>query len=117
MKNFRHSVRKVIEFKIIFLLHFLFLFSQVVHSQWIKTAGPPGINVNVFFNSGSSLFAGTSSKGVFRSSNQGTTWTPVNRGLENATILSFANDQTYIYAGTNKGVYRSSNNGMKSSPC
>jgi photosystem II stability/assembly factor-like uncharacterized protein len=111
MKNFRHSVRKVIEFKIIFLLHFLFLFSQVVHSQWIKTAGPPGINVNVFFNSGSFLFAGTSSKGVFRSSNQGTTWTPVNRGLENATILSFANDQTYIYAGTNKGVYRSSNNG------
>ena len=111
MKNFKPHFGKASEFTFIFLLHFLFLFNQAVYAQWIKTASPPGINVNVFFNSGSFLFAGTSSKGVFRSSNQGATWTPANSGLENATVLSFTKDQTYLYAGTNSGVYRSSNNG------
>ena len=112
MKNFTHRFRRLIEFKFIFLLHFLFLFNQGVLSQWIKTTGPPGINVNTFFNSGSFVFAGTSSKGVFRSSNQGASWTAVNSGLENATVFSFTKDQTYLYAGTNRGVYRSSNNGV-----
>ena len=111
MKNFKPSFKLGIAFKIIFLSQFLFLFNRVGHPQWVKTAGPPGINVNVFFNSGSFLFAGTSSKGVFRSSDQGASWTPANSGLENATVLSFTRDQTFLYAGTNKGVYRSSNNG------
>lgn len=111
MKNFKPYFRKAIEFTFIFLVHFLLLFNEAVHAQWAKTAGPPGINVNTFFNSGSFLFAGTSSKGVFKSSDQGATWTAANSGLENATVLSLAKDQTYLYAGTNTGVYRSSNNG------
>lgn len=109
MKQFKPLSRKV---KFILLLQCLFLSSEIVHAQWTKTAGPPGINVNVFFDNGSFLFAGTSSKGVMRSSNQGASWTPANNGLENATVLSFTKDQTYLYAGTNKGVYRSSNNGV-----
>lgn len=95
---------------IVFLL-FQFIPASPVYGQWVKTQGPPGINVNVFFNNGAALFAGTSSKGVFRSSNNGATWTAANSGLENATVLSFTKDNTYIYAGTDKGVFRSSNNG------
>src|SRR5215212_5220424 len=109
MKNFKPASMKA-NLYFIFLLFFLLLF-QAAHAQWVKTAGPPGINVNVFFDNGSFLFAGTSSKGVFRSSNQGASWTPVNSGLANATVLSFTKDQTYLYAGTNEGVFRSSNNG------
>src|SRR3954467_13461468 len=107
MKNFKPYFGKTSEFTFIFLLNFLFLFNQGVYAQWIKTASPPGINVNVFFNSGSFLFARTSSKGVFRSSNQGATWTPANSGLGNARVLSFTKDQTYSPARTNSGLYRS----------
>lgn len=75
-----------------------------------KNWGTPGINVNTFFDNGALLFAGTSSKGVFSSSNHGASWVATT-GLENASVFSFTRDQTYLYAGTDKGVYRSSNNG------
>ena len=107
MKNFISYFGKATGFVLILFLQFLF--NRNVHAQWAKTSGPPGINVNVFFDNGSLLYAGTSSKGVFRSSDNGATWTVANVGLQNATILSFFKDQTYLYAGTDKGVYRSSN--------
>ncbi|MEP6846564.1 MAG: hypothetical protein ABI861_11195, partial [Panacibacter sp.] len=63
----------------LFIAFFVFPASHV-YGQWVKTQGPPGINVNVFFDNGAALFAGTSSKGVFRSSNNGATWTAANNG-------------------------------------
>jgi photosystem II stability/assembly factor-like uncharacterized protein len=111
MYSFTSYIKKVLQFIFIVFVHVALLFNKTAYTQWVKTAGPPGINVNTFFNSGSYLFAGTSSKGVYRSSDQGATWTAANSGVENANVLSFAKDQTYLYAGTNTGVYRSSNNG------
>ena len=97
--------------KAIIVLFVLQFFVLTIHAQWVKTSGPPGINVNTFFDNGAYLFAGTSAKGAFRSTNNGSRWSMANTGLENVSVFSFIQDSDYLYAGTDKGVYRSSDNG------
>jgi hypothetical protein len=58
------------------------------------------------------LFAGTYGGGVFRSTNNGTSWTEVNTGLTNQLINAFAIIDTVLFTGTyGGGVFRSSNYG------
>jgi len=67
--------------------------------------------------SGTNLFAGTASSGVFLSTNNGTNWTAVNMGLTNTSVRSLAVDtngagDTNLFAGTyGGGVFLSTNNG------
>ncbi len=82
---------------------------------WEQTNGPyGGIIVELAINSSNGhIFAGTSG-GIFRSTNNGDSWTAVNTGLTNPAVGSFAiNPVTQvIFAGTiGSGVFRSSNNG------
>ncbi len=79
---------------------------------WEQTGGPEGGNIWCFAVSGTSIFAGTDG-GVFRSTNNGASWTAVNTGLMNSTsVYSLAISGSTLFAGTNGGgVYRSSNNG------
>lgn len=60
---------------------------------------------------GTDLFAGTYNGGVFRTSNSGTNWAPVNIGLTNLTIYSLIAAGTNLYAGSADGVFLSTNNG------
>src|ERR1700733_6934735 len=90
------------------LLIFLTTFSN---AQW-ATNGPYGGYVNCFAFSGSSTFAGTSDGGVFRSTDNGNTWSSVSNGLPLYTqVTSLATLGNYIFAGViGSGVYVSSNN-------
>lgn len=101
-------------------IHVLFvclLLTQMdVSAQWTKTAGPPGMNVKVLYHAGDTLYAGTSSKGVFRSLNNGLSWSGANTGIENTSILSLFSDHLYLYAGTDNGVYSSSDKGNSWNP-
>lgn len=82
------------------------------NAQWVKTNGPEGITVTSFFNQDTILLCGTYAQGVFRSFDNGNSWTVSNQGLQNKEIVSFAMDDTYIYAGCfGQGVFRSSDNG------
>jgi hypothetical protein len=59
--------------------------------QWLVATGPYGGHVTCLAVSGSNLFAGTSSMldnggGVFLSTNDGTSWTAVNSGLDVITL-------------------------------
>jgi hypothetical protein len=57
--------------------------------------------------SGKTLFAGTLGGGVFRSVNNGKTWTAVNKGLTNTIIRSLAVMDNTLFAGTwGGGVFR-----------
>src|SRR4030095_14617243 len=56
--------------------------------------------------SGYTVFAGTSTNGVFISNNNGTSWIQKNEGLGNLNVWSFCIINNYIYAGTSGGVYR-----------
>lgn len=67
---------------------------------------------------GTNLFAGTNGSlypqynGVYLSTDNGSSWTAVNSGLTNTSILSLAVMGTNLFAGTaGSGVYRSTNNG------
>ena len=59
------------------------------------------------------LYAGTSYGGVFLSTNNGASWTPVNIGISGDAldVQSISISGTNIFAGTNGGVLLSTNNG------
>ncbi len=64
------------------------------------------------------LFAGTWGDGVFRSSDEGETWTQVNEGLIDSYVITLAvipssidPTQSNLFAGTNLGLFVSTNNG------
>jgi len=81
--------------------------------QWTKTNGPVGITIKCFLNYHNILFAGTEAKGVFKSLDNGQTWSSSNTATTlNLHIRSMASDANYLYIGTHaNGVYRSSDNG------
>ncbi|HMZ22773.1 MAG TPA: Ig-like domain-containing protein, partial [Blastocatellia bacterium] len=62
---------------------------------------------------GSVLLAGTNGGGLFRSTNNGQTWTPATAGLSNQVILALTvgNDGATLFAGTDGGVFRSTDQG------
>ncbi len=65
--------------------------------------------------SGTTLFAGTISgggySGVYRSTDNGATWTQMITGLASPDVRAIATADGYVFAGTSLGVFRSSNNG------
>lgn len=55
------------------------------------------------------LFAGTDGDGVFKSTDAGVTWTPLNTGLVDPIVLTLAiapADPNTLYAGTDSGVFK-----------
>lgn len=88
-------------------------------AQWVRTNGPYGARVLVLAaatradgTSGTTLYAGTAD-GVFRSTNDGTSWTAASTGLTRRSIGTLAVSETDIYAGSDGagGVFHSSDNG------
>src|SRR5215510_13117564 len=73
---------------------------------WRQTSGPDGAVINCLLSDGPNLFAGTSVSGVFRSTNQGESWTPINAGLPLIGVQSLAAVGTNIFAGTTSGAFR-----------
>ncbi|MBI1764396.1 MAG: hypothetical protein HYR56_23460 [Acidobacteria bacterium] len=85
-----------------------------IAAQWMTT-GPTGDarTISSLLVSGGALYAGTVGGGVFRSTNGGNNWTPVNNGLGDQFIFSLAVSGTTLFAGTNSnGVYRTTDNGV-----
>jgi hypothetical protein len=75
-------------------------------------SGLTNTNVSSLVSSGTNLFAGTAGGGIFRSTNNGTSWTAGNAGLLNTLIWSIAASGTYLFAGTyGGGVFLSTNSG------
>ena len=86
------------------------LLSPYASGQWIQANGPYGGHVYCFAVKGTNLFAGTAG-GVFRSTNNGTSWTAVNTGLTYTSVDALAVSGTNLFAGTENGVFLSTNNG------
>jgi hypothetical protein len=94
-------------------LFFSVVFPNIVNAQWVSTNGPGGGSIFDLAVSGSNIFAGTSTGGIFISTNNGTSWTEVNTGLTNKpSVQAFAIKDNLIFAGTvNGGIFISTNNG------
>jgi hypothetical protein len=100
---------------------FLFVLSSLVtvghplRSQWLQMSGP-NVAPCCFVVSGNDIFAGTLGGGVCRSTNSGTSWTPVDSGMTNFVVNALAVSPngaggTVMFAGSGRGVFRSTNNG------
>src|SRR5260221_9701968 len=89
--------------------------SATLNAQWAQINGPYGSHgneVQCLAISGTILFAGSPLDGVFRSTNNGASWTALNSGLTSSFVYSLAISGTNILAGTfGGGVFLSANNG------
>lgn|GEM_PF-1952808 len=87
-------------------------FSLTIGSAgWFQTNGPNGGIINTMVVSGNNLHAGTN-RGVFLSTNSGTSWTALNTGLPITSVRALAVSTGNLFAGTDLGVFRSTNNGQ-----
>jgi photosystem II stability/assembly factor-like uncharacterized protein len=103
---------KLLYAKTICLIALFIILNKTVHAQWQKTAGPAGMNVNTFYQRGDVLFAGTTPRGVFKSSDHGVTWVAANNGITERNVFSLTANSQFLFAGTDSGVFRSPDNGV-----
>src|SRR5262245_37372514 len=76
-------------------------------APWRQTSGPEGAGITTLLSNGPNLFAGTSAGLVFRSTDQGESWTAINAGLPGQRVTSLAAVGTNIFAGAAPGgVFR-----------
>ncbi len=79
--------------------------------SWNQTSSVGISPIQALTISGTTLFAGTSLKGIFRSTNYGQTW--IQTSPNNLVINSLASSGTNVFAGTDgNGIYTSSNSGQ-----
>jgi hypothetical protein len=90
----------------------LVAFSPAIHAKWVQTNGPLGGGVSALAVMGNIIFAGTWLGGVYRSTDNGSNWIGVNKGITNADVRSFAvNGSTIFTATMGGGVFRSTDSG------
>ena len=89
-------------------------------SGWVQTNGPYGGEILAIYAAPKGvLFAGTEGAGVFRSTDRGNSWIPLNTGLlyepgEGFTgVTAFAQKGETLYAGTRDTLYASTDGGNR----
>jgi len=82
-------------------------FYSTLNAQWIHSSGAYG-KVHSLAFSDTTLFSGNVGGNIFRSTDNGASWTAVFSGIY---VDALATSDTNIFAGTGGGVYRSTNNG------
>ncbi len=82
-----------------------------VDAQWISSTGATTERVLCFVVKGSTVFAGTSN-GVYRTTDDGATWEPVNSGLTDLFVFALSTSQNFIFAGTQSGIFRTTDDGL-----
>ena len=92
--------------------------SSKTKGSWRQTSGPYGGKITTLYNTTNNvLLAGTDGAGVFRSTNHGNSWTPVNTGLYNEPdgrslkVYAIAEKGNKIYIGTHEALYISTDIG------
>ncbi|MDD3638388.1 MAG: hypothetical protein PHN50_12410, partial [Bacteroidales bacterium] len=73
-----------------------------LNAQWVPANGPYGGTTNCIVANDTDAFAGTYG-GVFRSTDNGESWTAVNNGLTNKAIYALVMSGSNIFAGTGGG--------------
>ena len=80
--------------------------------RWTNKSGSlfDGVTVWSIYNdtsvSPNILYAGTSSLGIYRSTDDGESWSAFNAGIENETVYQIIKHDGTLYAASNSGVYQ-----------
>jgi len=101
----------------LFFLSLSLLVINQARAQWTPTSGVSGGNIWCMTTNtaGNTLFAGTFGYGIFKSADNGVSWTPADSGIKGTYgtyILSLIPSGSNIIAGTVGGIFYSSNNGV-----
>jgi photosystem II stability/assembly factor-like uncharacterized protein len=91
------------------ILSVFFLISSA-STQWVPTSGPNTGSIAWLASSGQFLFAGAGN-GVYRTSDNGSGWMPVNVGLRDSFASACIAGASGLWAGTDSGLYHSTDNG------
>lgn len=99
-------------FRFLLLAFQVFAAANFLRAQWVQSGADSSYVVSLAVG-GTNIFAGTYDRGIFLSTNNGTSWTQVNSGLTSSSNIfkSLVISGTNIFAGSGLGVYRSTNNG------
>lgn len=90
----------------------LLLLPLAAQAQWTQTTATSKTGYECLLVSGQYLFAGSWGEGVFRSSDNGNNWIPVNNGLTDTLIRTIFAYNGFLFVGTaDSGVFRSSDSG------
>ncbi len=96
----------------------LLLSSVGVQAQWVQTSGPSGGSVSQFaVNATNGDVYALANSGVYRSTNNGATWTPITNSIAaDVPLYSVAASGTTVYVGSTtivnpKIIFRSTDNG------
>jgi photosystem II stability/assembly factor-like uncharacterized protein len=81
--------------------------------NWIFI-GPELIHVQALLVSENAIYAGTVFNGLFKTTNEGISWSNLSNGINEQQIRALAQNNKYLFIGTGAsgGVYRSSNKGL-----
>jgi photosystem II stability/assembly factor-like uncharacterized protein len=102
------------------ILFFCLMITQINIAHWVQTNGPNGkwstsILDLAYLNN--NVFAATNDTGVFRTTDNGNNWAPVNNGLPTTTYIQSINILgTDIFATTGVGVFLSTDLGSSWNP-
>jgi photosystem II stability/assembly factor-like uncharacterized protein len=99
--------------KLFLLILSILLMSSLSFSQWSQTSGPEGVSVSSLATINGSIYVGTTTDGIYVSTDDGVSWTPKNTGIESFEIRGIVAAPGYLFAATfGHGVYRSTDNGQ-----
>ena len=108
----------VIFFVVKLYLYILPSYSQDKYNTWqpVATKGIYGgvvMAIVVDTSNSNNIYIGLDGGGVYKSTDKGSTWFPILKGLTNHNISSLAiqYDKNFIYAGTEDGFYKKGLNG------
>jgi photosystem II stability/assembly factor-like uncharacterized protein len=94
----------------LYIIIVLLIFSSSIEAQWVKCNGFSNEDVRSLITLEDNIFAGTIDKGIYVSSDNGTSW--IRTTLNNKIVWAFAAIGNTLYAGTGGvGVFQSTNKG------
>ena len=86
-------------------------------APWEKTGGPPGITTNVIFKANNIVYAGTETQGVYKLTDNGSSWVAANAGIERASISDMIESGGNLLAAAKSrcpnylNIFKSTDNG------
>ncbi len=106
-----NSLLSFIATALIILTCSFFTFAQLP-GQWTSTTLDIANKPRTLLVNGTTVLVGTSTAGVWNTTDNGTTWTQINTGLTFLDVKALAASGTTLYAGTNGGgIFRSTDSG------
>jgi photosystem II stability/assembly factor-like uncharacterized protein len=100
--------------KFILTILLLSLSTNFQFAQWNQLSSAPNVYIRDIFSSDGELYLSTAGTGVYKSTDDGSSWIQINNGLISQQALDIYQLMNYngsLYAATTDGIYKSSDDG------